>query len=121
MGDGGLTIREAGRRGGERTLARHGREHFAEMGRKGGASLSFDQHSAAGAKGGRATWGETHPLPGLKAARRRAGLSQRALAERSGLSRDTVGALELRGRASAGTIAKLAAALGVGEAALLGG
>lgn len=34
-----MTIREAGRKGGATTLARYGREHFAENGRKGGKRL----------------------------------------------------------------------------------
>lgn len=34
-----LTMREAGRLGGEATLARHGVEHYHRIGRKGGQRL----------------------------------------------------------------------------------
>jgi DNA-binding XRE family transcriptional regulator len=118
VGDGDLTLREAGRIGGERTLARHGRAHFVAAGRKGGAALSAEAHAEAGRKGGRARHGETHALLGLKAARERAGLSRLALSKAAGLNRDTVRLLELGNRASAGTISKLGAALGVDPAVL---
>lgn len=58
-------------------------------------------------------------LPGLAAARRAAGLSQRALAARSGVTARTVWRLETgQQRATAPTVARLADALGV-EAARL--
>lgn len=60
-------------------------------------------------------------LPNLKLARHRAGLSQRELAERSGVSRVSLGKLE-RGQTVARptTARKLAEALGVNVAALAG-
>ena len=68
-----------------------------------------------GWKGDREQWQHRSvPLPGLRAARWRAALSQRQLAELAGVSANTVRLLE-RGRRGAyvGTLAKLGAALGV--------
>jgi general stress protein YciG len=51
-----ITVRQAGRRGGTRTLERHGREHFQAIGRKGGnrtAELYRDLLSEFGKRGGR--------------------------------------------------------------------
>jgi len=51
-----LTVRQAGARGGSRTLERHGREHFQAIGRKGGrrtAELYRDLLSEFGKRGGR--------------------------------------------------------------------
>jgi hypothetical protein len=116
-----LTIREAGRRGGEATLAKHGRAHFVEAGRRGALALSADALAEAARRGGRARQGETHALPGLKAARERAGLTRRALSKLAGLGKDAASYLERGNRASAGTITKLAGALGVDRAVLLWG
>jgi general stress protein YciG len=58
MSDGELTLREAGRRGGQTTYARHGREHLAAAGRKGGRvtaeTRGREQYAAMGRKGGQA-------------------------------------------------------------------
>ena len=43
MSDGDMTVQEAGRRGGKKTLERHGLEHYHEIGVKGGASVR-DKH-----------------------------------------------------------------------------
>ena len=51
-----LTVKQAGARGGSRTLERHGREFFQAIGRKGGkrtAELYRDLFSEFGKKGGR--------------------------------------------------------------------
>ena len=62
------------------------------------------------------------PLPGLRAARQEAGLTQRELAARSGTGQGTVSKLEiLRRGAYPRTIRKLSAALGVAPAALVSG
>lgn len=37
---GGMTLSEAGRRGGNKVLEKYGREHFVKAGRKGGAEVS---------------------------------------------------------------------------------
>jgi len=52
----GLTVKQAGARGGSRTLERHGREHFQAIGRKGGkrtAKLYRELLSDFGKRGGR--------------------------------------------------------------------
>ena len=59
-------------------------------------------------------------LPTLRAARHRAGLTQRELAERAGLTRVTVGNLERGQGCRPGTARKLSEALGVGIPALMG-
>lgn len=46
------TAREAGRQGGRCTLARHGREHMAEIGRLGFASLARKLGFMGGARRG---------------------------------------------------------------------
>jgi general stress protein YciG len=54
--DSGLTVKQAGQRGGSRTLERHGREHFQVIGRKGGkrtAELYRELLSDFGKRGGR--------------------------------------------------------------------
>jgi transcriptional regulator with XRE-family HTH domain len=62
------------------------------------------------------------PLPGLRAARRRAALSQRRLAELAGVSANTVRLLEGGQRGSYPVTArKLARALGVAPAELMQG
>ena len=51
-----LTVKQAGQRGGSRTLERHGREHFQAIGRKGGkrtAKLYRELLSDFGKRGGR--------------------------------------------------------------------
>jgi general stress protein YciG len=51
-----LTVKQAGARGGSRTLERHGREHFQIIGRKGGrrtAELYRELLSDFGKRGGR--------------------------------------------------------------------
>jgi len=51
-----LTVRQAGARGGSRTLERHGREFFRAIGRKGGrktAELYHELFSEFGKRGGR--------------------------------------------------------------------
>ena len=53
-----MTRSEAGRLGGKATAARHDREHFADIGRKGGATTlerGLWHFVEIGAKGGRAT------------------------------------------------------------------
>lgn len=63
------------------------------------------------------------PLPGLEHHRTRAGLSRRNLAQRAGLSYETVRRFEQEdepGGASAYSVQVLAGALGVDERALLG-
>ncbi len=62
------------------------------------------------------------PLPGLRAARRRAALSQTQLAELAGVSANTVRLVETGGRGAYPTTArKLARALGVAPAELTQG
>ena len=51
-----LTVKQAGARGGSRTLERHGREFFQEIGKKGGertADLYRELLSDFGKRGGR--------------------------------------------------------------------
>ena len=52
-----LTVKEAGAIGGKTTLAKHGREHFRVIGRKGQTSLAAkitsNERRAWGALGGR--------------------------------------------------------------------
>jgi general stress protein YciG len=53
---GGLTVQEAGRRGGHTTLQNQGVEHFKKIGSKGGkrtAQLYRDRLSEFGKRGGR--------------------------------------------------------------------
>lgn len=54
--DGDMSVREAGRKGGEATAASHGREFYQKIGRKGGESVSQDREHMAdiGRKGGEA-------------------------------------------------------------------
>ena len=53
---GKMTVAEAGRRGGEKTAATHGREFYEKIGRKGGEKVSMERgpefYSAIGSKGG---------------------------------------------------------------------
>jgi general stress protein YciG len=52
----GMTVQEAGRRGGNTTLQNQGREHYKKIGKKGGnrtAELYHDLLSEFGKKGGR--------------------------------------------------------------------
>lgn len=53
---GGMSVREAGRRGGQRTATTHGREFYQHIGRKGGEAVSKDREHMAhiGRKGGEA-------------------------------------------------------------------
>lgn len=53
---GGMSVREAGRRGGQRTATTHGREFYQNIGRKGGEAVSKDREHMAqiGRKGGEA-------------------------------------------------------------------
>ncbi len=61
------------------------------------------------------------PLPGLRPARQRLGLTQRQLAARAGTGQQTICKLEtLRRGAYPQTLQKLAAALGVSPADLVG-
>ena len=61
------------------------------------------------------------PLPGLRPARQRLGLTQRQLAARAGTGQQTICKLEtLRRGAYPRTLQKLAAALGVSPADLVG-
>lgn len=54
--DGDMSVREAGKKGGEATPASHGREFYQEIGRKDGEEVSKDrEHTAeSGRKGGEA-------------------------------------------------------------------
>jgi general stress protein YciG len=45
---GGATVREAGRKGGRRTLERRGPEFFSRIGRKGGKSSGGSRRASAG-------------------------------------------------------------------------
>jgi len=53
---GKMTVAEAGRKGGEKTAATHGREFYEEIGRKGGEKVSAERgpefYSEIGSKGG---------------------------------------------------------------------
>ena len=53
---GKMTVAEAGRRGGEKTAATHGREFYEKIGRKGGEKVSMERgsefYSEIGSKGG---------------------------------------------------------------------
>lgn len=53
---GKMTVAEAGRRGGKRTAATHGREFYEKIGRKGGEKVSMERgpdfYSEIGSKGG---------------------------------------------------------------------
>ncbi len=53
---GGMSVREAGRRGGKQTATTHGRQFYQEIGRKGGEAVSKDREHMAqiGRKGGEA-------------------------------------------------------------------
>ncbi|MDO8489845.1 MAG: stress-induced protein, KGG, repeat-containing protein [bacterium] len=59
---GGMSVREAGRRGGRATANTHGREFYQNIGRKGGERVSRDrEHMAAiGRKGGEARGKREH-------------------------------------------------------------
>ena len=51
-----MTVAEAGRKGGQKTAATHGREFYEEIGRKGGEKVSAERgpefYSEIGSKGG---------------------------------------------------------------------
>lgn len=53
-----MTVQEAGRKGGSKTAATHGREFYEEIGRKGGEKVSSERgpefYSEIGSKGGQA-------------------------------------------------------------------
>lgn len=53
---GKMTVAEAGRRGGKKTAATHGREFYEKIGRKGGEKVSMERgpefYSEIGSKGG---------------------------------------------------------------------
>jgi len=53
---GKMTVAEAGRKGGEKTAATHGREFYEKIGRKGGEKVSMERgpefFSEIGSKGG---------------------------------------------------------------------
>ncbi len=53
---GKMTVAEAGRKGGQRTAATHGREFYEEIGRKGGEKVSATRgpefYSEIGSRGG---------------------------------------------------------------------
>jgi len=53
---GKMTVAEAGRKGGQKTAATHGREFYEEIGRKGGEKVSSERgpefYSEIGSKGG---------------------------------------------------------------------
>jgi len=55
---GGATVREAGRKGGRRTLERRGPEFYSRIGRKGGKSSGGSRRAAAAARAGRASAGK---------------------------------------------------------------
>ncbi|OPY29858.1 MAG: Stress-induced bacterial acidophilic repeat motif protein [Methanocella sp. PtaU1.Bin125] len=53
---GGMTVKEAGQRGGEKTAATHGKEFYEEIGKKGGEKVAGEKgpefYSKIGHKGG---------------------------------------------------------------------
>jgi len=53
---GGMTVREAGKKGGEETAKTHGREFYEEIGKKGGEKVAEEKgpefYSKIGHKGG---------------------------------------------------------------------
>lgn len=61
----GMTVGEAGRRGGEATKKRYGSEHYAAIGQKGGEAVrdkyGAEFFSEIGQKGGEARKGELGP------------------------------------------------------------
>jgi transcriptional regulator with XRE-family HTH domain len=59
------------------------------------------------------------PVPRLATLRKRAGMSQRELAERAGVGKNTISRLEQGGNARYDTIEKLAQALGTKRATLV--
>jgi general stress protein YciG len=56
---GGMTVKEAGHKGGEKTSETHGKEFYEEIGKKGGEKVSEEKgpefYEAIGKKGGEAT------------------------------------------------------------------
>jgi uncharacterized protein len=65
---GGMTVREAGRRGGAKVAAERGSKFYSEIGRKGGEAVSQNREHMAniGRKGGERRGKasrETEPLP----------------------------------------------------------
>ncbi|HOJ22009.1 MAG TPA: hypothetical protein PLU39_14835 [Armatimonadota bacterium] len=56
MPEGGMTVREAGRKGGETTARTHGHEFYEEIGKKGGNArkreLGHEGYEELGQKGG---------------------------------------------------------------------
>jgi DNA-binding XRE family transcriptional regulator len=98
-------MREIGRLGGRATLAKHGREHLAELERKNV----------------RAVHATYRAMPNLWLVRADAGLTQNELARRAGLANGShVSRIERGAKAAPTTVARLAAALGVDEGALTG-
>ena len=53
---GKMTVAEAGRKGGKKTAATHGRDFYEQIGRKGGKKVSMERgpefYSEIGSKGG---------------------------------------------------------------------
>lgn len=119
-----MTKSEAGRLGVRATLERHGRGHYAAAGRLGGSavrqSLGAAHLAAIGATGRASRYRDARPLPGLRAARQRAGLSRAALARLAGLDTSYLGTIERGANAMPETRARLAAALGVDGVVLVG-
>lgn len=80
------------------------------------------ERSSNPASEGRCDEGRSTPLPGLATQRRQRGLTQRQLGELAGVAHTTVQQLEsLRRGAYPQTVRKLASALGVEPADLVGG
>lgn len=70
MSDGSISVREAGRRGGRATLARHGAAHFSELATRSPHPPA--EQARRGRRGGEATW-TTHGLPHYRAIGRAGG------------------------------------------------
>lgn len=81
--DRGMTVAEAGRRGGEAVKHKYGREYYSEIGKKGGDSIKSTRgpgyYSEIGKKGG-----ATHTREQLSEWGRKGGLATKAKAEASG-------------------------------------
>jgi len=75
-----LTVKEMARRGGLRTFSKYGREHFCEIGKKGGQrtkQLYWDHFAEWGARGGRpAKYSLEQVMEGEKAKQQKGGWGQ---------------------------------------------
>jgi transcriptional regulator with XRE-family HTH domain len=116
--------REWGRRGADRALLLYGREFFRETGREAAAALTakygpnyLHERAVRNQKALQATF---RPLPGLRRTREQRRLTMRALAQAAGVGYRTIGRIEEGYVATPRTLAKLADALGVDEATLVG-